>query len=390
MEIIIHRGTRQIGGCATEIRTAHTRILIDFGAELPDRNGHTSADTLRIDGLNRGKPDFAGVFLTHYHGDHLGLVAQVPEKIPIYIGGEALEIFSAYADRVGGGLARVSGRIRPLDALVRVTVGDLTVTPIPADHSAYGAFMYLIEGEGKRVLHTGDFRLHGFRGKATPKLLKRYSDGVDVLIIEGTQLSRNSRGGLSERGLQEKLKEEIAENKYVFALCASTHIDRLASFYRATPRGRYFVCDRYQYDLLKRVAAGTDSPWYQFRKMLFYGENLKLRERGFVMPVRANREFSRVVSRWPEAILIYSMWDGYLDGRSPALSEFVRPFEEAGRLRRLHSSGHAAPADIRTICNQIRPSHGVIPIHTEYGEGLRKLGITCPVLTLEDRELFRL
>lgn len=388
MEITIHRGTHQIGGCATEIRSVHTRILIDFGSELPDNSGQTPADNLKIDGLNQGKPDFAGVFLTHYHGDHLGLIDQIPEEIPIFMGRDALEIFSAYSDRVKSDLACVSERIQPLDALTPVTVGDLVVTPIPADHSAYGAFMYLVEGEGKRVLHTGDFRLHGFRGKATPKLLSRYAGNVDVLIIEGTQLSRNSHAGLSEYELQEKFKAEIAENKYVFALCASTHIDRLASLYNVTPRGRYFVCDRYQYDLLKRIANGTDSRWYQFKKMLYYGKNLKLRERGFVMPVRANQDFSRLVSDWPEAILIYSMWDGYLDGRYPTLSEFVRPFEESGRLRRLHSSGHAATADIQAVCNQMQPKRGVIPIHTEFGEGLKQLGITCPILDLKDGEVF--
>ena len=50
--------------------------------------------------------------------------------------------------------------------------------------------MYLIEAEGKQVMHTGDFRLHGFRGKATPKLIRWYAKDVDVLIIEGTQLSK--------------------------------------------------------------------------------------------------------------------------------------------------------------------------------------------------------
>lgn len=34
MQIIIHRGSHQIGGIATEIRTASTRILIDMGDEL--------------------------------------------------------------------------------------------------------------------------------------------------------------------------------------------------------------------------------------------------------------------------------------------------------------------------------------------------------------------
>ena len=38
MEVIIHRGTHQIGGCATEYRTKNTRIFIDFGAELDSEN----------------------------------------------------------------------------------------------------------------------------------------------------------------------------------------------------------------------------------------------------------------------------------------------------------------------------------------------------------------
>lgn len=61
MQVVIHRGTHQIGGCATEIRTDRTRILIDFGSSL-----RTPEDVLRIPGLNCGEADFDGVFLTHY------------------------------------------------------------------------------------------------------------------------------------------------------------------------------------------------------------------------------------------------------------------------------------------------------------------------------------
>lgn len=390
MQIIVHRGTHQIGGCATEIRTDSTRILIDFGASLPDSSGCTPADALEIDGLNKGNPDFDGVFLTHYHGDHLGLIGQIPTEVPIYMGRDALNIFSVYAGRINNGLNKAAGHIRPLEALLPLKIGNLTVTPIPADHSAYGALMYLVEGEGKWILHTGDFRLHGFRSKATPKLLARYAASVDVLMIEGTQLSRRGPGGLSERGLQNRLIQEIRTNKYVFALCASTHIDRLASLYHATPRGRYFLCDDYQKRILERVAANTASRWYQFQKALIYGDNLDLKDRGFVMPVRANRTFSRIVSRWPESILIYSMWNGYLDGRSPALSDFTAPFAETGRLRKLHSSGHAEPQDLLQLCEWVKPRIGVIPTHTEHREGLGAMSPPCQVLYLNDREVFAL
>ena len=34
MKVIIHRGTHQIGGIATEIKTDKSRIIIDMGEEL--------------------------------------------------------------------------------------------------------------------------------------------------------------------------------------------------------------------------------------------------------------------------------------------------------------------------------------------------------------------
>lgn len=50
---------------------------------------------------------------------------------------------------------------------------DITITPYTVDHSAYGAFMLLIEAEGKRILHTGDFRNHGYKGKLLVPTLKK-------------------------------------------------------------------------------------------------------------------------------------------------------------------------------------------------------------------------
>ena len=42
MNIVVHRGTHQIGGSAIEISTASTRIMLDFGNELSlDEKVHT-------------------------------------------------------------------------------------------------------------------------------------------------------------------------------------------------------------------------------------------------------------------------------------------------------------------------------------------------------------
>lgn len=395
MEIIVHRGTHQIGGCATEIRTKSTRILIDFGAELPDAAGYVPPDNLEIDGLNVGEPSFDAVLLTHYHGDHLGLITLIHNNIPLYLGRNAVELHRCYARRVAGHHpdgAIAAQRLRPLDALTPLTIGDIRITPIPADHSAWDALMFLIEAEGKRVLHTGDFRIHGFRSKATLPLLEKYAAGVDVLIMEGTRLSGGSHTGISERELQEKIKAAVRENKYVFALCASTNIDRLASFQNATPRGRYFLCDKYQASLLDIVRKDAKSDYYRFPKVTIYGENLehRFRKRGFVMAVRGNGLFSKITAQYPDAILIYSMWEGYLDGRNSALLEFIRPFEEAGRMLHLHTSGHAGPEDLKAVCETVKPTKGVIPIHGTAPERFDKLDLHTPVIHLKDGEIFPL
>lgn len=353
MKICIHRGTDCIGGCVTELRTKEARILIDFGEQLPgdvEKPLHM-ADLDTVD----------AVFFTHYHGDHIGLLEKLPPHIPVYLGATAAEIFRHYAARV-----RLAGadRLRPLRALEPVQVGDMTVLPIPADHSAYDAFMYLVTAEGKHVLHTGDFRLHGFRGKATWKLLAKYAPKVDLLICEGTKI-QGTRGH-SEWEVQQDLKQVIAQHKYVFILCSSTNIDRLASIYHAVPQGRYFLCDAYQKEILQSVETQAFSPWYRFPKALTPGENLKLRERGFVMAVRASRDFIKWMDRFPDSVLVYSMWPGYLDGRAPMIEAFVRPYAESGRMLRLHASGHAPGEDLLELCKRVSPELGVLPIHTQW------------------------
>ena len=67
----------------------------------------------------------------------------------------------------------------------KLRFGDIVVTPYFVSHSAYDAYMFLIEAEGKRILHTGDFRGHGYFSKGLILTIQKYIGQVDVLIIEG-------------------------------------------------------------------------------------------------------------------------------------------------------------------------------------------------------------
>jgi len=99
------------------------------------------------------------------------------------------------------------------------------------DHSAFDAYSFLIEANGKKVFYTGDFRLHGTRGKI--KVFEHFAKNIDCLICEGTNIAKGK--AQTEFELYNKAIElfEKPEHKYVFILCSSTNIDRIFEFYHA-------------------------------------------------------------------------------------------------------------------------------------------------------------
>lgn len=392
MTLTVYRGTHQIGGCATEIRTKKSRILIDFGAALSTAHG-AEADTLPIPGVSEGAADCDAVFFTHYHGDHIGLVHHIFPSIPLYMGATAIEIFNAYQRRMGKSPCM---HLLPLAPARPVVVGDITVTPLLVDHSAFDAYMFLIEGEGKRLLHTGDFRLHGFRGSKTIPMLHKYVGQVDWLICEGTALGRTERP-FSERDLQHKARDIMGEHKRVFVLCASTNIDRIAAFYHARPDTRPAVCDFYQYDMMKIVERihGEKTRLYRFPYLYPYRQDNQrllglMEERGFLAFIRQGTFAESLLARYgSDCVIVYSMWHGYLEGHAKNLD--LVTFLRDRPVLELHSSGHAGREDLSALCRAVAPRQGMIPIHSEAPELLQScLPAHFHTVCLSDGETFHL
>jgi ribonuclease J len=202
------------------------------------------------------RPIATAVLFSHYHGDHIGMLANVLPGIPFYMGSVSKEIYydTPRSDSVHG-IPEIVQRARDLrrrNAFQHRRYSECASFMV--DHSAFDAYMFLIEAEGKRVLYTGDFRTHGFRGKAVLPMLRNYVGQVDVLITEGTMLSRGRRGGqvgaCPATGNPAVVMEEY---KYVFVVCSSTNIDRIGSVYQSVPYGKYFLCDPYQQTVLQKV-----------------------------------------------------------------------------------------------------------------------------------------
>lgn len=383
MNLVIHRGTHQIGGCVTEITSGDTRIFIDLGSELPGEDGVSPTETMTIPGVTEGDPRCDGVFFTHNHGDHIGQLDRILPGIPLYLGATARDTYLV--------LNRRLARVRSLDKTKIITaltgahtyapampirVGNITVTPFMIDHSAFDAYMLLIEAEGLRILHTGDFRLHSFRGPKTIPMLRKYVGQVDWLICEGTMLSRDGESVKSERELQLEERRLMEQNPRVFVLCSSMNIDRIAAFIKAKPDQRPTVCDGYQRDVLRCVEKfhGDKTSLYRFGKLHCDADKIMRdpqENQSFLMFIRANFWSQKMLEEFKDGLIVYSMWNGYLSGKSK--NQQLLDLLKDRNWVSLHTSGHATPDDLQKVGMAVDPRKGIIPIHSETPERLKEL-----------------
>lgn len=404
MKITVHRGIDQIGGCITEISTCSTRIFIDLGMNLPDGDGIVTDSLANIDAIEKLTKDVDAIFYTHNHADHIGLFHLVPEKINQYIGTVAKRVALNKHER----LAYIKGReeisakeIARIEQMTAyrpeqiIKVGNICVTPYFVSHSAYEACMFIIEVDDKRILHTGDFRDHGYLGKGLLPCIKkliRVHGRIDFLMTEGTMLSRMNDRVRHENELKREAVKQMRKYRNVFVLCSSTDMERLSTFHAANKEliNRPFVCDDFQKGVLEIFTdtAGRKSSLFDFTKSFSYIKgNLKLLnwmlDKGFCMLVRATSRFEEYFkSLEPQiekdkTLLIYSMWEEYINPESryanKRLLEFVKKFP---RIIKVHTSGHASVNCLAKVCNLVNPSMGIIPVHSEQSANLYKLPIS--------------
>lgn len=67
MDIKVHRGREQIGGCITEVSTATSRVFIDMGQNLPGVGEPTTPDEERemVEGIfAQNRKEHEAVFYT--------------------------------------------------------------------------------------------------------------------------------------------------------------------------------------------------------------------------------------------------------------------------------------------------------------------------------------
>lgn len=387
MKIKILKGTNQIGGCITEITTDNAKIIIDFGEDLPDVSLKNNNNVPLIEGLTHGTKKYDAVFITHNHKDHIGLISNILPEIPVYVEKASKEIFNIVNDFMG--IKEACNTINML-AEIPIIIEDIKITPYIVDHSAYNSLMLLIESDGKKVLHTGDFRNNGYKGKYLKDTLKKIGK-VDIVITEGTSFDRINKKNKTEEELSKEAYEVMKKYNQIFVLQSGTNIDRITTMYKASKKARklfvedIFIAnltkltkssipnpltfeDVYTYIPLKRYI-NKDSEFYYKYIEPFNKKNAitKMFNNDYVLNIRTSMINDLKKFKEKELItnacLIYSMWDGYR--KKEEFKKFLNEVEKLGiNIVYLHTSGHASINTIKEVVNILKPNI-VIPIHTK-------------------------
>jgi ribonuclease J len=106
------------------------------------------------------------------------------------------------------------------------------------------------------------------------------------------------------------------------------------------------------------------------------------------MLIRATDAFESLLAEYAASFgfaCYYFQWDGYLDSRKPAFNESLHAFLQPYPIVHLHTSGHADVNTLRAVIETVKPTRGIIPIHTDASEAYEKwFGDVARVVRLRD------
>ena len=431
MKFKIHRGTKEIGGSCVEVWTEQAKILLDFGMPLVEKDGkefdfrkykNMNSDELvnkgilpNIDGLyDNSKNTIDGVIVSHPHQDHYGLINFINDDVQYYLGEATHKII------------KLNNLFTPQEVYLKNTnyfekskkfkVGDISITPYWADHSAFDSYSFLVEANGKSLFYSGDFRSHGRKTKAFYWFTHNAPKNVDYLILEGTTITRGNKNNKTEFEIERDLIKLFEQKEKINLIYTSgQNIDRIVSIYSACIRAnKIFVVDVYIATILKELSEFAKIPYpskefknlkvmfpyytsrrlknegnekilYQFKNYKITKEEISEQSDKIVMIVRPSMQKDLENINGIECgNLIYSRWEGYLK-KSDTIKLIDYLVNKKFTLHKIHTSGHADIQTLKKIVEAIKPKN-IVPIHTFEGDKYKDI-FNEPIIKLMDEEV---
>ena len=390
LSIHIRRSVGEIGGNCIEIKTATTRLLLDSGMPLyAIGGGATLPETLDTN----AKCD--GVLISHPHQDHWGLLHKLPQDWPVFCGKHAeglIKLTCAIFDK------SPAHKFCNWQSGTTFVIGDIKITPFLTDHSAFDAYMLLLESCGKSILYTGDFRTHGRKAKLVGDLIEKLPNKIDALIMEGTNIG-TSKPTPDEATLETKFEELFKKTDgRVFVNWSAQNIDRTVTIYRACLRAQKpMVVDAYTAEIMRLLepdyprlpTIGWNNLHVVITKSLarMYKRNGNSDYMSALVDTKKAMSVKTLQNKFPNAVVmirsgallkdfmegeitpqpndafVWSNWAGYL--KDEAQRQLLDWFSNANISPiHIHTSGHASSDALVEFVKSVSPKK-LIPIHGE-------------------------
>ena len=191
VRVKIHRGAHEIGGSCIEVEcgggegsssTSASPIIGRTGRDVP---------LPEVRGFHRGRPFAARRDYHPSHQDHWGLADQIDPAVPIYMGAATNRIL-AEADFWTQGLD-----VCPRDSWSTGyrSTSARSGSRLPERPQCVRRLLPPGRGRGRRLFYTGDIRGHGRKADLFEQLLRDPPQGVDVLLMEGTNIRPDGADG---------------------------------------------------------------------------------------------------------------------------------------------------------------------------------------------------
>ena len=391
MEIEILRGKEHIGGNIIKVTEGSTSILLDCGEALPPVGQPYVEDDFDMRCI--GPMD--AVFLSHHHGDHSGLLERLPAETALYASEATIHFMNTVDSYLDRPLRTGSRSVYPLTDLQTVLVGELSIKSIAVEHSADGAMMFLIGGRDKRILYTGDFK----EADGLP------IDGVDLLITEGTMLTRDDQAYADEDAVEQALRQLLQDTKgRVFVLQSSANLPRIRSVMNARNAispvalsARPIMQDVFLKFTLEQTGHGELAAPYAFvwngfdkngsraydrivREFCDYDAATSYKRiadfRNAIVFIRPTmlKMFQQLIHDGMDIsrdALVFSQWRGY--EAEPKTAALLNLFARHGvQPTYIHTSGHADKRAIGTLIAHIKPKK-IACVHSEDANAIAML-----------------
>ncbi|MFW6109545.1 MAG: MBL fold metallo-hydrolase [archaeon] len=361
----------------------------------------------RMDGLYKDdlEPPVDGVLISHPHTDHWGYSCYLDNRVPLYCGEATRDIITCYEfsssmgpskDYYLANLTKSRGEevfkdFRTYRTGNNIEIGSIEVEPVHVDHSIPAAYGFIIHTSSGPIIYTGDLRFHGPRGDMTYEFVKKASAAEPVsLVTEGTNITGASIS--SEASVEEDIAMIASKHKGLVAASFSDRdVDRIRSMYNAAKKtGRRLAVSMKQAFMLQALASDPhleifdstdpDVLVFQREKSRTYAWEERVLDRWRIC---CAEEVNKIQSDIILAASYYDMnelCDIVPEPGSVFILSQSEPFDEEGEIQHdkllnwcnhygmpqyhVHSSGHAAPHELKALIKTIDPET-VYPVHTE-------------------------